>query len=131
MADENWLEILNWNEDNISDLRYVGYSYVQAGKYDIALSFFKALEVLANNNFYDLQTIGAIYLQQGDNLKALEYFDKALNINVNHYPTILNKAKALFSLGYKKQAIMQAEKLLNLKDKKIVDEARVILNSFQ
>lgn len=47
MSQMNWLEILGWGQTEIEDLRYVAYSYIQQGIYDVALTFFDALTVLS------------------------------------------------------------------------------------
>ena len=131
MAKKKWLEILNWSEKNINDLRIVAYSYIKEGKYDIALKFLNALKILSPNNVYEKQTIGAIYLQQGKSLDALTNFDEALKADPYHYPTLLNRAKALFSLGYKIQAKAQTYSLVHCKDKSIAKDAKALLTAFE
>jgi tetratricopeptide (TPR) repeat protein len=107
----NWLEVLGWGKEQMEDLRFVGYSYLKQGKYDIALTFFEALAVLNPQSAYDLQTLGALYLELGRNLLALTYVERALKVDPTHLPTQLNRAKALFLLGYRKQATAQAKNL--------------------
>lgn len=111
MKSEEWLEILGWGRDELDDLRFVGYSYVRQGHYDTAITFFEALVILAPQSAYDLQTLGALYLQIGNNLASLNYIERALKIEPKHVPSLLNRTKALFSLGYKRQAVMQALEL--------------------
>lgn len=41
MAKINWLQTLNWNDEQLEEMRYIGYAYVRQGKYDIALSFLR------------------------------------------------------------------------------------------
>lgn len=125
----NWMEILDWTDDQIEDLRFVGYSYLKQGKYDIAQTFFEAIAILSNEAFYDLQTLGAIYLQNGHYLQALNNFDRALKQNPNHAETLLNKANALFLLGYKKQGITQAKTLIDHENKNIANQATALLLS--
>ncbi len=108
MSQIEWLSILGWNQDELEDLRFVGYSYIKQGKYDIATTFFEALVILAPESIYDLQTLGALYLQKGNNLMALNYIEKAIKLDPTHLPTLLNRTKALFALGYKRQALSQA-----------------------
>src|SRR5436190_1176214 len=105
MSRTNWLDVLGWGNEEIEDLRFVGYSYIKQGRYDIATTFFEALVVLSSKNPYDLQTLGALYLQKGNNLMALNYIEQALKIEPDHPPTLLNRTKALFALGYKRQAL--------------------------
>lgn len=131
MSDINWLEILNWGKEELEDLRFVGYSYIKQGKYDIALSFFEALVTLEPKSPYELQTLGAIHLQQGNNLQALNYLDQALKITPNHLPSLLNRAKALIALGYKKQGLLQARELEKCEDRQIASFARSLILAHQ
>lgn len=130
MSDVNWLEVLDWDGEELEDLRFVGYSYLKQGKYDIALTFFEALAVLNPNEAYDLQTLGALHLQQNNNLMALNYIERALKIDPDHLPTRLNRAKALYALGYKKQAEKEAQSLTESGDTAIVDQASALLLAY-
>ena len=130
MSQVEWLPILGWGKEELEDLRFVGYSYIRQGKYDIATTFFEALVVLAPDSAYDLQTLGAIYLQTGNNLMALNYIEKALKRDPTHLPTLLNRTKALFSLGYKKQALAQAKELGVNADVKIADQAQALILAY-
>ena len=125
-----WLDILDWSEDEIEDIRFVGYSYIQQGQYDTACIFFEALNVLTPNNAYDLQTLGALYLQKDDNLQALNYLNQALKIEPNHFPSLLNRAKALFALGYKKQGEKEVRNLQRCKDRGIANQATALLTIY-
>jgi len=99
MSQADWLSILGWGTDELEDLRFVGYSYIKQGKYDIACTFFEALVILNPDSVYDMQTLGALYLQKGNNLMALNYIEKALKLNPKDLPTLLNRSKALFALA--------------------------------
>ncbi len=126
----DWLSVLGWTAEELEDLRFVGYAYIKQGKYDIALSFFEALVVLAPHSAYDLQTLGAIYLQQGNNLMALNYIEKALKLEPHHSPTLLNRAKVLFALGYKKQGLIQAKALETHPDEVVSGQAQALLLAY-
>jgi tetratricopeptide (TPR) repeat protein len=126
MQQMQWLEILGWNAQQIDDLRYVGYCYIKEGKYDVALTFFEALIVLNPQSAYDLQTLGALYLQMGNNLFALDYLERAIKLEKNHAPTLLNRAKALFLLGYKKQGQDQLTPLLQHPTPEIAEQAKAL-----
>ena len=130
MSDVNWLEVLGWDGEELEDLRFVGYSYLKQGKYDIALTFFEALAVLNPNEAYDLQTLGALHLQLNNNLMALNYIERALKIDPNHLPTKLNRAKALYALGYKRQAEREARSLSESPDQMIADQAAALLMAY-
>lgn len=129
--EKNWLEILNWDNSAVDDLRYVAFSYIKQGVYDVALTFFEAIVVLAPANAYDLQTLGALHLQLGNGAKALDYLDRALKLDPAHLPTQINRAKALFMLGQKRQAILQAEELEKASDKEIAASASALLLGYR
>jgi tetratricopeptide (TPR) repeat protein len=99
MSRINWLERLGWTEDHLDEFRITGYSYIRQGKYDLALPFFEALVVLDKNNSYDTQTLGALYVQLNEPTKAIKYLDRALQMETDHSPTLLNLAKAFFMAG--------------------------------
>ncbi len=131
MSQVDWLDLLGWGKSEIEDLRFVGYSYIKQGQYAIALKFFEALVTLSEQSAYDLQTLGAIYLQMGNNLSALNYLERAIKQNATHFPTLLNRAKALLLLGYKRQGLMQAKMLETNSDQRIADQATALLLSYQ
>lgn len=126
----DWMSILGWSDEELSDLRFVGYSYIKQGKYDIAITFFEALATLAPASLYDLQTLGALYLQKNNNLMALNYIEKALKLDPLHQPTLLNRVKVLFSLGYKKQALAQARELEKSQNPEIINQASALLIAY-
>jgi predicted Zn-dependent protease len=131
MSQVNWTEVLGWGTEEIDDLRYVAYSYIREGIYDIALTLFDALAVLTQPTAYDLQTVGALHLQTGNGLKALDFLDRSLKLDPSHLPSQLNRAKALFMLGYKKQGLTQALDLQKCTDKEIVEQASALVLSYQ
>lgn len=126
MAQIDWIELLGWGEEQIEDIRFAGYSFIKQGQYEHALKFFEVLAILPKENPYDLQTLGGIYLQLGNNLSALNYLEKALAHDPHHEPTLLNRAKALFLLGYKRQGLTQASLLERSSDSLIANQARAL-----
>ncbi|MBM3207342.1 MAG: tetratricopeptide repeat protein [Chlamydiae bacterium] len=130
MAEINWLDVLGWKGEELEDLRFVGYSYLKQGLYDTAITFFEALVTLVPDSAYDVQTLGALYLQKGNNLMALNYIEKALKIDPNHAPTLLNKTKALLSLGYKKQGLSQAKNLETSEDRTVANQAAALFQAY-
>ncbi|PIS02407.1 MAG: type III secretion chaperone [Chlamydiae bacterium CG10_big_fil_rev_8_21_14_0_10_42_34] len=131
MSKVNWLEILDWGNEEISDLRYVAYSYIKQGIYDVALTFFDAITVLSPPTPYDLQTIGALHLQLGNGLKALDFLDRSLKMEPTHLLTQLNRAKALFMLGYKKQGLTQVLELEKCPEKEIAAQASALVLAYR
>ena len=130
MVEINWLDVLGWQGEELEDLRFVGYSYLKQGLYDTAITFFEALVTLSPTSAYDVQTLGALYLQKGNNLMALNYLEKALKLDPNHAPSLLNKTKALLSLGYKKQGLAQAKDLESSQDPAIANQAGALFQAY-
>lgn len=131
MSQINWSEQLGWGQEHIEELRYIGFSYVRQGKYDIALPFFEALQVLDPSNLYDLQTLGAIHIQLNQPIKALPYFDRALKIESRHIPTLLNLTKAFFMLGKKAEGLHLANMLKSEKDPAISSMAKALIMAYE
>ena len=130
MSQVDWLSILGWNTEELEDLRFVGYSYIKQGKYDVAITFFEALVILSPDSTYDLKTLGALYLQKGNNLMALNYIEKAIKLDPTDLPTLLNRSKALFALGYKRQALSQAKSLEKCAEENIAGQAQALVLAY-
>ena len=130
MGKVNWIELLGWSDEEINDIRFVGYSYIKEGHYATAKKFFEALVILCPTSSYDVQTLGALNLELGDNLNALNWFDRALKLDPEHAPTLLNRAKSLLLLGYHRQGLAQAIELKNHVDKKIAGQAEALILSY-
>lgn len=126
----NWLDKLGWGEEHVEDLRYTGYSYVRQGKYEIALPFFEALIILDPESGYDAQTLGAIYLQLRQPEKALPCFDRALKLEGDHGPTLINLTKAFFMLGKKAEALKLAHILKNEPNPSIAGTAKALILAY-
>lgn len=130
MGKINWLSELGWTEDHLEDLRFAGFAYIRQGKYDIALSFFEALSVLAPDNAYDAQTLGALYLQLNEPAKALRMLDRALKLEADHSSTLINMTKALFMLGRKQEALKLATLLSNDPNLVISNTAKALVLAY-
>jgi tetratricopeptide (TPR) repeat protein len=127
----DWLEILGWEESELDDLRLTGYCYLRQGVYDTALTFFESLSILSPSNSYDLETLGGLHLQMGNGLQALDYIDRALKMEPMNLETRLNRAKALFMLGYRRQALLQAMELEKAEDPKIASQASALVLAYK
>lgn len=131
MSAIDWKEKLNWNEENLEDLRYTGFSYVRQGKYDIALAFFEALEILDPTSAYDAQTLGAIYLQLHQYAKALKQLERALkHEKEDKAPILLNLAKTLFAMKKKEEGLKVASMLKNDKNSQVASVAKALLLAY-
>ena len=130
MSRINWLKELGWKEDHIEDLRLAGYSYIRQGKYDIALPFFEALTVLDPTSSYDLQQLGALHLQLDNPTEALKYLDRALKLEADHAPTLLNLTKALLLLERKDEALKLAHILKKEPDLTISNMAKALILAY-
>ena len=127
MKKTDWKEVLGWSEEQLEDIRNAGYAYIRQGKYETALSFFKALVVLNPGSSYDLQTLGALYLQTGDADQAVKYLDRALQLEANHSPTLLNLAKAKLMQGKSEEGLKLAKILSKDPDRSIARTAKALI----
>jgi Putative Zn-dependent protease, contains TPR repeats len=88
-------ELLDLTEENIEDLRFLGYSYIRQGHYEVGLKFFEGLSIISDEHPYDFQTLGALYLQTNQYEKAIITLEKALTLEPENSQTLLNHAKTL------------------------------------
>lgn len=130
MGKINWKNTLGWSEDQLDEMRYIGYAYLRQGKYDIAITFFEALAALDPESAYDSQTTGALYLQMGQPKKALIYLEKSLKLEGDHAPTLLNMCKALFMLKRKEEGLKLAGILKNERDPAISNVAKALILAY-
>jgi len=131
MSTVDWLKVLGWNEEQLEDLRFAGYAYIRQGKYDIALPIFEALNVINPNDTYDAQTLGALLLQLDKPAKAAKALDRALKLEGDHAPTLLNFTKALFMLGKNEEGLKLAHILKNEPDIRIANAANALILAYQ
>lgn len=131
MAKRQWIEILGWNPEQLQELRFAGFSFIREGHYNKASIFFEGLVALDPRNAYDNQTLGAIYLQMGKKEKALATLNRALSIDPQHEPTLLNKLKTLFLLGQKEEALSLARTLQKSADPSISGDVNALLLAYR
>jgi tetratricopeptide (TPR) repeat protein len=131
MAEPNWQEILGWGTEQIEDLRFVAYSYIKQGIYDVALTVFNAIDALSKTTPYDVQTVGAIYLQMGNGTEAIQFLDRAIEMEPEHLPTRLNRVKALLMLGLLEEGLREAKILASSNDPQIANHASALLLAYK
>lgn len=128
----HWQTFLDLDQEQIGDLRLVGYHYIRQGKFDIARSFFEALAILQSQRAlheqdpYDFQVLGGLYLQLQDYDRALRYFDRALRLDPDHPQTLINRAKSLFILKRFDEAMKAADQLRSCSVDSIRDMAEAL-----
>lgn len=130
MGKINWRDKINWTDENSEELRLAAYAYIRQGKYEVAIDFFEALEVLEPESAYDAQTLGALFIQLGNPTKALKCFDRALKLDADHSTTLLNLAKAFFMLGKKEEGLKLASILRNEPDPSISNVAKALIMAY-
>lgn len=130
MSNLKWREKLGWEDESTEELRLAAYAYIRQGKYEIAIDFFEALTVLEPDSAYDAQTLGALWIQLGNPAKAIKCFDKALKLDADHSPTLLNLAKAFFMLGKKEEGLKLANMLKSESDTSISNVAKALLLAY-
>lgn len=130
MARIDWKKRLGWTEEDLDELRNAGYSYIRQGKYNIALPFFEALVILNPDSAYDAQALGALYVETNQPEKAIKYLDRALQLEADHSPTLLNLTKAFFMSGRKKDGLRLAKVLQNDPNPFISGTAAALLLSY-
>ncbi|MFA6119322.1 MAG: type III secretion chaperone [Parachlamydiales bacterium] len=126
----DWQNYLELSDESLQDLRSVGYLYIKQGCYNIALEIFVALTILSPGNSYDLQTLGALFLHQEKYIKAIDYLNKASKIDPSNYLIILNKAKALLSLGYRTEGIALANSIIKSSNQKLAQQASALISAY-
>jgi len=129
MSRKNWMQELGWQEEHLEEFRNAGYAYIRQGRYDTALPFFEALVILAPESAYDIQTLGALYVQKGEGVKALKALDRALQLEADHAPTLLNLCKAFFMAGRKIDGVKLATILTKDPNPFIASSAQALLLS--
>lgn len=130
MSNINWLDTLGWTEEHLDELRNAGYAYIRQGKYGIALSFFEALVALDKENAYDAQTLGALYIQLNQPSRALVFFDRALKLEADHTPTLLNLTKAFLMLGKREEGLRLANILKNDPSIEVSNVAKALILAY-
>lgn len=130
MSKINWKEELGWDEENLEELRLTGFAYIRQGKYDIALTIFRALHVLNPNDLYDLQTMGALLVQTKEPEEAIVCLERALQLEGDHTATLINLCKAFFMLHKVEEGLKLANVLKDDPDPTVSSMARALLLAF-
>lgn len=123
-------DLLDLTDENIEDLRFLGYSYIRQGHYDISLRFFEGLSLISDEHPYDFQTLGALYLQTNQYEKAKVTLEKALLLTPQHSQTLLNHAKTLLLMNNRNEGLLRAQELTKDPDKQIANDAQALILAY-
>lgn len=85
--------------------KHRGMAYFAQNKYDLALEDFESSVNYQADNFKSLYYIGIVYSVKGENEKAIEYFDKSLQINEYQSHLYYRRALAKYNLSLYAEAI--------------------------
>jgi len=130
MQKQEWLNILGLQNEDISSIQWISYSYIKQGKMEIALNLLEALYIIQPSDLYTLKTLGALYLENKIPYKALDVLEKAIKLDPTSDEIRFNRMHALFALGFKKQGLVAAQELLDAKDPSIKSKSEALLLSY-
>ena len=126
----NWCDVLGWNEDHLSELRFLGYLYVKEARYEEARQFFEGLALLDQRGTYDLRMLGAIYLLKKDYPKSIEILTSVLEKEPDHMGAQLNLAKARLYQGEREAGLALLKKLQSCPQKNIAGDAEALVLAY-
>lgn len=90
---------------------------VKDGDYVEALEFGKSLQEKFSNDADYMFMMGSIYFILEESKKAIDYFEKSLNLNPNDVETLTLKTNAHLSSQQKDEAIECCKKIIKLEPK--------------
>lgn len=109
-------KVLKKFSDNVTLIATIGYSLVKLCKYNEALPFLeKSVELDSNNDIY-LLNLSNCLLNLNKNEDAIKAINKAIELNPNDYKKYYNKGLAQFKQALYKEAIIEFDKALSLKE---------------
>jgi tetratricopeptide (TPR) repeat protein len=121
------VEKLGWTEENLVELQNLGFSFFMEGKYPVASLYYETLIRLNPEDTYNHQLLGAIYLEGNENELAVTALDRALKLDPSHVPSKLNKAKALFALEKREEALALAKEIVKTKTPRLSNVAEALI----
>ena len=102
----------------IEEVKYLderAYRAYKAERFDEAERLLKKLIRIGLDSSKIYHQLGTVLSGKGQNINAIEFFDKALQLNPDQYITWYNRAFALDKLGQFKEAVESYDKALQLK----------------
>lgn len=118
LAVEIYNKILLIDKKNEISYYKIGYLYYKEKKYDLSMSYFLKCISLYPKNIYALMGIASIYFYiKKDYLKAINIYDKVLNIDLKYEDALFGKAKSFFELGKYNSSINIYKHLIKVNSK--------------
>jgi tetratricopeptide (TPR) repeat protein len=104
---------------------FVGYSYLQIGKFNEAISWLKKYAELTPENANPWDSLGDAYRSAGKYKEARECYQKALKIKPDFTPSIMHLGDIEHELGYYEEAVpYYLDGLKSLLPEKEISESR-------
>ena len=111
-AQEYLNQVLQVENSNAFALRLMGISYIQIGKNEIALEYFKRSINSNSTDPYTWSNLGDLLLISKNFSEAINAYENSIKLN-EHIPEVwTNKGNALFELKNYKEAIVSHEKAI-------------------
>lgn len=110
-----WINFSIAQTKAVDSLYQVGYSKFKMGNYDEALIDLNKVIAIDSLNSDAYLYAGKCYLQKLDTIMSIEYFEKALKIDVNKYYILPTLAKQYESISQIQKAIECHKKYIRIK----------------
>ncbi len=92
-------ELEGIDEGQLYTIAEIGYVLMEEGKLEEARKIYEGLIELSPNESYFHSVLGAIYQRLNNNEKALNEYDRAISLNPDDIPSIVNSAEILLHTG--------------------------------
>jgi tetratricopeptide (TPR) repeat protein len=125
-----WRDVIGWNQDQIDELRAIGYSYLRQGQLKLAHTFYEALAVLEPSSLYDLRTLAGLRDLMGNSEGAIEIYNKVLAMEPGDPFSSLGLAKALLASGQQVAALERLRPLSTNPNPRIASDAQALILAY-
>lgn len=107
-------ELEGINEDQLYTIAEIGYVLMEEGRYEEARKIYEGLIELSPQDSYFHSVLGAIYQRMNDNDNALKEYERAISLNPEDIPSIVNSAEILLHTGKLLEASERLKKAILL-----------------
>ncbi len=126
----NWLELLQWTNAHVEELRLIAFVYFKESHYDQALVYFNALSILEPNNPYNWRMKAAVEMSMNNWDQAILSIDRSLELDPGHLGARLNRAKVLLYQGKIEEGLDEARNLALCEIEEIAHDAQALILSY-